>query len=212
MIPPQLLRRQPDPEQDCGLYALQNLYVWAGVEPPDVGVMRAAFGKLPGGVVTVGNAFQTLVGTRFPRFVSFGIIPAHSEALSLFPALLDEGCALYVRCCFRVGPAYYAHAAVAVGHSDRGLYCLDSTCPSFEGRLRSVESESDGRSMEDYVADYKATLPFCDYGARTWLPWVTMNFDEWEGFDGTTFVSGHSKPAPLGIDRAFLMVAPPLPA
>lgn len=41
-VPPrQLLRRQHDPESGCGLYALQNLYVWARREPVPVELMEA---------------------------------------------------------------------------------------------------------------------------------------------------------------------------
>ena len=206
MIHPQLLRRQPDPEADCGLYALQNLYVWAGLEPPEVDVVRRALAPAAAGVSLIGM-FEVLTGTRFPRFVSLGVVPAHLGARELFPALLDAGCALLVQFVYQVNGRHYRHLLVAVGHAERGLYCLDSTCPSMDGKEYPLVYD-ERRTDAECVADYKATLPFCDYGARVWLPLVTMGFDEWEAAAGAKFVTGQTEPVPFGIDRAFLLAAP----
>lgn len=47
-VPVERIIRQPNSEVDCALYALLNLYVWAGIEPPPVEAAQAARRKVEG--------------------------------------------------------------------------------------------------------------------------------------------------------------------
>jgi hypothetical protein len=207
-VPPrQLLRRQPDPDNGCGLYAPQNLYVWAQREPVPVELMEA---YLTGQGYDLSNganavmAFSLLLddpGHSWRCALSF--VPSGLGAREVFAPFLDAGCALLVSFIWRDGARHFGHACVAVDYSDDGLLILDSGGSGGHGKTIafSYEAAPEGASVGDAPDD---ALP---HGRVLRLPWVTMPFDEWREL-GTFFRNGQSEPAPLGISREFLIVWP----
>ena len=201
------IRRQPDPEGGCGLYAVQNLYVWARREPIPVELMEAYLAEagydLSNGANAVMAMSLLLDDARHSWRCALSFVPRDLEARAAFAPFLNSGCALLVSFIWRDGPRHFGHAAVGVGHSDAGLEVLDSGGSGGHGKTISFSYEAapEGASVGDAPDD---VLP---HGRVLRLPWVTMPFDGWREL-GASFRNGQSEPAPLGISREFLIVWP----
>lgn len=89
---------QPSDKIDlCAYYAIINLYVKCGLEPPTIERMLDIWSPRPGGE-GIGTLEQmaVLMELGFPSMVALGIIPRGLTARDVFPPLLDVGISLLV--------------------------------------------------------------------------------------------------------------------
>lgn len=195
MIPAGAIRRQPNPDELCTFYALLNLYVWAGLEPPDVGHMlglaRQMYTASPEYMgLRPADQFLLLHELRFPLLASLAVMPPGLSARECFPPLLDAGCGLVVGYDHLEDGRAWGHSVVAYEWEEAGVNVLCSGSAGYEGTV--VEWERSG------PADVSDERP---HGCHKVVPWLTQPpVTLLESFDG--------EPLP-GLHRAFVVVWPP---
>ena len=143
---------QPDTAvADCAYYAVMNLYVRCGLEPPTIERMRAALEPAdPDAGLTMLEVFALLGALDFPGLVCMGVIPPTLPA-RVIGGLMMAGWCLMVSVVVRatVGLGSNAgtefitgHAAVPVACGEGGLHYL-TTWPENPVEFISWEPVSD---------------------------------------------------------------------
>ncbi len=162
------IHRQPNPWADCGLYALMNLYVWAGLEPPTVeSIQRLA----PAGTaVTTIDQLKILAELHFPAVLSFGVMSAQQSARDCFPPLIDIGCGIVFGYKHIYNGQLWGHSVVAESYTGEGITVLCSASPKNEGTIVKWIDEG-----PEEIDDPR------DYGNRNIVPWETISYESYVG-------------------------------
>jgi hypothetical protein len=190
-IPVESIRRQTDDERDCAFFAIQNLYVWAVLEPPTLEDMRSAahacYTTAPDHMgLTVTDQMMLLQQLRCPLLLAVAIVPNDADVRRYFPTVLDAGCALLVGYFYTYGGTAYGHSVVAESWSDEGLSVLCSGSPAQEGKVVEWDAQPSA----------PAPLDARPHGCRNIVPWRTIA-------DADKIVAGLA-PA-RGINRTFII-------
>jgi hypothetical protein len=173
---------QPDHNQDCGLYAMINLYRKMGLDPP----ARERFDELlrmpmsdgltlPVGVLTLPATIEVLVKLAYPGTVLMGVMPKDADARSVFPPLVEAGFGIIA--CFSV---------------------------EMEGRRHHHASVIERCEPEGMLVQ-------CGVLGLNFVPYTTAAFD-WEQHPDTMVMPVtyfQNCLWPFALWRGFVMVAPP---
>jgi hypothetical protein len=128
---------------DCAYFALQNLYVRCGLEPPTIQRMKDVVIS-PDPFIGIGpvQIMTMLTEMAFPGIVALAIVPHGSTARDVFPALMASGWRLLISYTFTaqitregalsvVGDADFAGMTMFAGHAlvpfesdDEGLFVI----------------------------------------------------------------------------------------
>jgi hypothetical protein len=197
-VPVESIRRQPNEERDCAFVAIQNLYVWAGLEPPTLERMREAARlcyttqAMQGGLTTT-EQMMLMQEMNCPLLLAVGFVPLGREIREYFPPLLDAGCGLLMGYFFRSNGIFYGHSVVAESWDETGLTVLCSASPRWEGTVLEWDSTED---LSAVLADERT---YGNQGNRSIVPWRTM--------PDPNLIEALSAP-PLGIRRDFIIAWP----
>jgi hypothetical protein len=217
--PEQVLRGSRETAFSCLYYAVMNLFVWAGTDPPSFERMQALITQTLGetaarvdepedraewsGIgLNLMHALALLHEFEFPRLAALTRIPKRKTARDLFPRLLDTGHGILfsVRMDFTGPDAGYnmSHALVACGWSDEWVEVMDSNPPGLSGRL--IPYVDDGSYFGPTELDASLTAP--PHGAVTRYGWQTVEED------APLQQNGDLPRGLVGIDRMFLLALP----
>lgn len=197
-LPTECIRRATDNERDCGLYALINLYLVCGLQPPTVEAMHAILAQQyvtdPYNLGTPPELQLLLLAEmQFPRLVSCAWIPPNLTARDCFPPLIDAGCVLVIGYFVRYGKKLLGHSVVTESWDERGVGVICSASPIYDGQL----VQWDITNWEPPPAQPNEWA----HGNRHIVPWLTQERSPWAGF--------LDEPN-LGIARTFLIIHPAL--
>jgi hypothetical protein len=95
---------QPDNYQDCGLFAIVNLYRRMGLEPPTfaqigeviTGLRAESQSMSPVGKLTMMEAFAVLTKLKYPGTTAYGVTSLSLSASDCLPAVIDQGCGVLI--------------------------------------------------------------------------------------------------------------------
>ena len=167
---------------DCVYFAMQNLYVRCGLEPPTIDRMKDVVIS-PDPYVGLGPVQQMTMLTEmgFPGAVAIGFIPHGQTARDTFPRLMRQGWHLLISYCF-LAEITKQGAVSAVGDSD------------FEGLTMFA-----GHALVPFDVDDDGLLVIVGWPSMpvSKVPWITMPALSW-----------NATGQPLGIARDFVMVQP----
>jgi hypothetical protein len=187
------IKRQPDPERDCAFYALINLHISLGLEPPTMERMReisrTSYLTAPHHLgLTIFQQMYILGALEFPLPMAVGAVPRVMEAQDFFPGLMDAGCLLVFSFLFRVDGQRYGHSVVAESYSDDGITALCSGADFY-------------RVVEWDRPKFELYFDGAPHGSRILVPWRTIPYDLWANII--------ESPKSIGIQRECLIVWPP---
>jgi hypothetical protein len=175
-VPVEQIRRQLHPEKDCGFYAIQNLYVWAGLEPPTIaamhGLCREQYMTAPEHLgIRSADQLSLLYELRFPLVVAFGVMPPEQSARDCFPHFLDEGCALLFGYNYVYNGQEWGHSAVGESWTEEGVEVLCSGSPKWHGTIIEWNSDDDddGGALDSRPHGCKNTVPFDTQPFGSWM-------------------------------------------
>jgi hypothetical protein len=188
------IKKQSDSESGCAFYAIQNLYVWAGLTPPPIDDIARMANQLyttePSTLgISIVEAMALLGLLEFPLILALAVIPRDLSAREVFPMFLDQDCGLFMVYDFHVNGKRYGHAVVAETWSEQGVKVICSSDPKNQDGVLSWEYE--GPEMPD------TSLP---HGNKNTIPWRTQGY--------STLMSTTDETNRIGICRAFIVAWP----